>query len=600
MKLIGLVIFFSALLCGCLAGESAARSLYWQKLLVNATLTADGRLLVREEQNMVFTGDWNGGERIFSVRPGQTFSFTGISRILPEGELLRLHKGSLEKVDNWNWASNDTLRWRSRLPGDPPFSATAITYVLEYSLGRILMPQDDGSFRLNHDFTFPHRSGEIRTFRLTLHFDLQWRDIRSPVIIEQEHVAPGQSVFHSADLFHSAPEIVESYQRPLFPVTVAETATKPAAGWLTWSGAGLLLAMLLFASAWFYRHEIKADRFGKAISPVNIDAKWLEEHLFSLRPETVGAAWDKATSGHEVAAILARLVAEGKLASRLEHFTIPLLGWKIPGMNILHLELRQPRQHFADHERPLIEGFFIDGETTDTRRIRHYYRKLGKSFIPAEKIRRPLEQQVKKLTGSASRGDQSTWLAVVLLALAGLILLIVNGFVHQPEVPLTIFGGLFAIIGSIAGSIISHSYKTRSDHLIRRSLQVHLFPLLALLLYIGLGLAGISSLLALGLLLFFTFLILATVYLARTDDSPEGVKLCRNLTAAREYLRKQLQQENPAIRDEWFPYLLAFGLGPDVDRWSRRFTISSTFAPGLPATASTTAGRTASAAGAAR
>ena len=51
------------------ASPAAARELYWKKLEVGATLDSQAVLHVVERQHMVFTGDWNGGERRFSVSP---------------------------------------------------------------------------------------------------------------------------------------------------------------------------------------------------------------------------------------------------------------------------------------------------------------------------------------------------------------------------------------------------------------------------------------------------------------------------------------------------------------------------------------------------
>jgi uncharacterized membrane protein YgcG len=556
--------------------ESCARSLYWQDMSVEATLTNEGRLLVREQQTMVFTGDWNGGERTFFIAPGQTFSFTGISRETQSGGLLPLQKGNLKKVNNWNWASADTLRWRSRLPGDPPFSATPITYVLEYRLGHILNAREDGSFQINHDFAFPNRSGEIQNFRLTLHLGNQWRNVESPVVIEQLHVPPGHSVFYTANLLHDNPEVVEVYEQPLIPVNASGAATAPAPGCLVWSGWIILLLLFLYLSITFYRHEIGAKRFRKGIDSRDIDEEWLNGHVFSMLPETVGATWDKTTDGHEVAAVLARLVLEGKMTSRLEDRKLPLLGWKIPGASILHLELQQPRTRFKTYERSLIDGFFIDGDKTDTKKIRQHYRKEGKSFRPADKIRYQLKRQVKKLTASNQKTDQSKWLYLVPLGMVGVILLIINGFIHKPEIPLIILGGISGIFGSIMGGVVAFTYQSRSDHLVRRSILVHLVPLMILLLYTGLGLAGISSLLTLALLCIYATLLCIIFFLARTTDSQEGVALRQELSSARKYLAQQLQKENPWIKDDWFPYLLAFGLGPQVDKWTKQFLYETT------------------------
>jgi uncharacterized membrane protein YgcG len=571
------ITLLATILIGSQLEESTARSLYWQNLLVDATLMSNGELLVREEQTIVFTGDWNGGERIFAIRPGQTFVLTGIWRKAADDNLLPLTKGNLQHIDHWDWGSNDTLRWRSRLPGDPPFSATPITYVLEYRLGRILTPQKDGGFILDHDFAFPNRSGEIQHFRLTLQYDDGWQQVESPLVIEKQHLAPGQSVVYTTILYSKAPEKVAVYEKPLIPLRHADTGITPPAGWLRWGSPLALFGIFLVSSVLFYLHERRAQRFVKNISPDDINEEWLNEHVFSMLPETVGATWDKTTNSHEVAAILARLVVEGKMTSQLEQVKMPLFGLKIPGMNILHLTLQQPRSHFRDYERKLIDGLFIDGNTTDTKTIREYYRKKGKTFQPALKIRTPLEKQVKNLTANFKINNQNTWFAILLLSLVGLVLLVVNGFLHQRELPFTVMGGILGVFGSINGGVASNSYKNRSDGLIGRSLLVHLFPLLAILVFCAMSLVGISTLLTLALFTWYTSLIFSAFFLARSTDTPKGVKLCRNLTAARTYLQNELRQAKPAIKDEWFPYLLAFGLGRQVDQWHRQFSDRSVF-----------------------
>jgi hypothetical protein len=59
----------------------AQRELHWDRLQVDAHLEADGRLHVSETQQMVFTGDWNGGERVFNIRPQQRLSGFRLSRL---------------------------------------------------------------------------------------------------------------------------------------------------------------------------------------------------------------------------------------------------------------------------------------------------------------------------------------------------------------------------------------------------------------------------------------------------------------------------------------------------------------------------------------
>ena len=65
------------------ASPAAARELYWKSLEVGATLDGEGVLHVVERQHMVFTGDWNGGERRFDLRPGQEVELSRMTRIDP-------------------------------------------------------------------------------------------------------------------------------------------------------------------------------------------------------------------------------------------------------------------------------------------------------------------------------------------------------------------------------------------------------------------------------------------------------------------------------------------------------------------------------------
>ena len=95
------------------------RELHWRSLSSDARLDSTGRLHVRERQTIVFTGDWNGGERRFNVRLGQDFDFERMLRVDPAtGVEHALREGDLSEVDQFSWAANRTLRWRSRLPTD--------------------------------------------------------------------------------------------------------------------------------------------------------------------------------------------------------------------------------------------------------------------------------------------------------------------------------------------------------------------------------------------------------------------------------------------------------------------------------------------------
>src|SRR5438105_4789920 len=144
---LGIVLF-----CTTSVWAAEPRTLRWRELAVTAHLDADGRLHVQERHSIVFNGDWNGGERIFRSSLENVLDLERISRIDASGRAVPLRKDkSLSHVDDYAWHDSNTLRWRSRLPSDPPFHNQEITYVIDYTDANILIPQQDGSYLLDHN-----------------------------------------------------------------------------------------------------------------------------------------------------------------------------------------------------------------------------------------------------------------------------------------------------------------------------------------------------------------------------------------------------------------------------------------------------------------
>jgi hypothetical protein len=164
------------LAAGLLAASAAqARELHWKSLDVDARLDADGVLHVRERQHMVMTGDWNGGERVFRLEPGQEIVLHGMTRANGgSGPTVAMKEGSLEEVDRYAWVSGNTLRWRSRLASDAAFAGQELVYDLDYSVHGVVRRTDAG-FALDHDFAFADRVGVIEDHTLTLRVDPAWR-----------------------------------------------------------------------------------------------------------------------------------------------------------------------------------------------------------------------------------------------------------------------------------------------------------------------------------------------------------------------------------------------------------------------------------------
>ena len=548
------------------------KSLFWQDITVQAELDSNGRLHIREQQTLVFTGKWNGGERKFIIRPGHKMRFESIARLERDGHEIPLIRGSLGLVDRWSHNGKSSIRWRSRLPSDPPFNNTPITYVLRYNLSNILVPVDNG-YLLNHDFCFTERSGVVKNFTLNLTFNPVWN--RTPVTIVRYDIPPGDGVVYKQSLSFSGVGVPAVYSPPRIVSNVSKrSAITPAPLWLLLLCLVLLFVFILWRAVSFFRWEKSLNRFVPLPGTEEVTADWLSSEVLCHKPEVVGATWDKTTSTPEVAAVLARLVLEGKMKSTLTPYVLPLFNISLPFVPPeLHLELLVDRESFTGYESELIEGLFVDDSSiTSTRQIREYYRKNRKTFNPVAKLKDPMEKIMKKLTGDGVGSTGYSWVPTVLLAVVGFFILLVNAFYHQDEfIPMQLAGIFYIVFCWMIATVNGVNYRRSVVYLGWLLTMLFFAEFLLLAGFATLLIFPVSTLLLLGFFCMALAVVNNSINLARSVESLEGVAFRRRLAAARNYFVTELQRENPEIRDEWFPYLLAFGLGRDVDHWFHRY-----------------------------
>jgi hypothetical protein len=539
-----------ALALSVAAAPAAARELHWRSVDVHARLEPDGALKVVETQAMVFTGDWNGGEREFRLRFGQRYELARFTRIDPAtGGEVELTEGDLDDVDEYAWHDSSTLRWRSRLPSDPPFDRREIVYRLEGVYTGILEDAGDGRWILDHDFLFTERDGVIERARVAFELGPDWElAAPAPAVVEIGRLAPGEGLVLHRDLRFTG-------------------AGRPERAGIEWPDPGralvavafLLLLALERLIAWL-RRDAALGRF--APGPERIDRAWLEQRVLSMPPEVVGAAWDRSVAGPEVAATLARLIAERKLSSRVER-----RGWSVFGRDVLHLRLEVAIDEIDSTARPLIQALFPLGAEIDTDRLREHYRSSG--FQPASKLRVGLEKRVAALRGFEAGSPKPSWKPTLLLIVTGLALagvaaatapggfvaLVAAGFLIPASIPGWV-GGAFgqSRIGVPVGSLIA----------IVISLLLHLVLVGALALAPGLPWLAVAAaaLVAAGYgRAFFNLLM--------SRESAASLAVRRELAAARRYFEIELERASPGLEDRWFPWIVAFGLAPQVDRWFR-------------------------------
>jgi uncharacterized membrane protein YgcG len=535
-----------------LVGTASAdeRTLYWRALDVSARLDTDARLHVRERHAMVFDGAWNGGERRFRVARGQALALVRLTRIDADGQAHALQSGDLSAVDQYQWIDGNTLRWRSRRPSDPLFRNTERLYEIEYVLSDILIPRG-GLFVLDYDFAFPDRPGAFRRFTLELQIDPVWQPLAEvPAKLVRENLAPGQSVVVTVSLRYTgavAPHSVAPAWRYFLVVVFAV--------FLLWN------AIVLLAN------ERRLGRFRSLPPPGAIDHAWLEQQLLRFPPEVVGAAWDKKTASAEVAAMLARMTLEGKLKSEIRREGI----W-IFKSDVLHLQLHADRNALPSQERRLIDALFFDGDTTDAYRLRQHYRKQG--LDPADLIRAKLAARLSAMGADALPGHAARVARTASLGLAAAALF---GFEFWQDSETAALSAILAIVALMLYVLVrfqAERYQldvihTRPRIVIASALWFLLAASLVIVLVTDPLQLSLSVLAALTLL--WAALFNSACNAMRSRDKLEFIQLRQDFAAARRYFQQQLKAQDPRLRDDWLPYLLAFGLGPDVDRWFRAY-----------------------------
>ncbi len=525
------------------AAVAPAKELHWSSVDVKARLDAEGALHVVERQAMVFTGDWNGGERVFRIFPGQTLGFESIRRIELDGTARELSAGDLSAVDQFAWPAERTLRWRSRLPSDPPFDGTEILYEIAYTLHGILVRQGDG-YLLDHDFTFPDRAGSIEKFTLALELDPVWKPERAFSGLSLSALRPGESAVVKLALEHTGAG------QPAAGRTVASPTVR-------WAVVGILAAAIVLLYFRFRSRESALGRFAPLTKPEAVDEAWLAANLFPLSPEEAGALWDEKIGPPEVAAVLARLAAEKKVSTDVD-------GKK------LSMRLLVPLERLQGYDEDLLKGFFFGGrKETDTDAIRKHYKSTG--FDPVSKIKPGLEAQLKKQPDFQDKSQPPSRWPTVALFLSGAAALVLAVFRGGEDGGTVIGVGIVHGVLLIFGAVCAAIFQKRVDRVDALSPVFLWVP--ALLLYLAWTAArdGVRSslLLLAGVLLVRLSIVNLVFNLAKSRNGPKRIARRKSLASARAFFAHELSRSAPLLKDEWFPYVVAFGLTGDADRWFR-------------------------------
>jgi uncharacterized membrane protein YgcG len=170
------------------------------------------------------------------------------------------------------------------------------------------------------------------------------------------------------------------------------------------------------------------------------------------------------------------------------------------------------------------------------------------------------------------------------LAFLGAVALLALAVRREPEdaaavsivVPLTMVCYLIALVGA-------SRWRNRVHHVGASALfflapmAVALWPLLFVVLT---GVTLASTLTLAGLSLLYLALVNSVLNQARSRESLERIAFRRRLATARSFFVGELRRDQPRLKDAWFPYLIAFGLGKHMDKWFEAFGAEHTAAMG--------------------
>ena len=292
---------------------------------------------------------------------------------------------------------------------------------------------------------------------------------------------------------------------------------------------------------------------------------WLREHILKYPAEVVAAAWDENVGTAEVVALIARMVGDGKLES------------SVGTSASMTLRLKVDRSTLQGHERTLVEKLFFDGRTeTSTSAVRTHYRAAG--FNPAGEIEPELQAAVDRTLSAGRAPRRFKAIAAVLFAL-GTGLLVVRGFQGYPDRCSSDDGDCgVGVIGWIAG----HQFRAYLDWG-RGAALLCLIPALT----IAAGVRCISGsrrhrrdrarlVLGLGHRRHRDRVRPLEINSLKSRRSREAIAFRKALTAGRAFFVEELRKQRPALRDERYPWPLAFELGKQVDAWSTQRAGSET------------------------
>lgn len=539
------------------AATALADELRWRSLDVTAKIDDEGTLHASERHTMIFDGEWNGGQRTIPLRldpPPQQLTFDRVARVVSNKKTIDLTRVSdaPDQIDEFGvYNAGTTIRWRARLGDDPPFRRKRITYIIDYTLTNVLTRRG-APLRLDHDFVPADRPGPIEHFSLIV--ELPKFLNQPPIKIARDNIPPGEGVLvRETYWLPKGAAAPAAFQPPAAaPPPAAEAPKKEASSTKTpvtpFTAQVIVFALLVLALLFVCRFFFGEHAVGRFVRVPRDRRVWVDDFLSKLDAEVVGVAWDGVVGQDEVAAILARMTAEGKISSSADK-------------GDMTLKLEVPFDTLRGYEADLVQALFLGKNETTTRAVREHYAASG--FDPARVVEHNLKSA---LSGLPQWEDQqrSEWVVFWLLAALTCVLAIAGGRRSGVDAGMALMFGFLAIIAGGLTLLFTIGAKRALTAVWVR----FFFGLLVPSASVAFAAFGIVKGPAIPIdrltAMMFASAALTVVVLAvermKIDQTRQKVELRKNLAAAREWLKREVSTAGTPIPDRWIPYLYALRL----------------------------------------
>ncbi len=542
------------------AATALADELRWRSLDVKATIDDDGTLHASERHTMIFDGEWNGGQRTIPLRalpPQQQLTFDRVARVVSKTKTVELTRVSdaPDQIDEYGVYNNGTtIRWRARLADDPPFRGRRITYVIDYTLTNVLV-RSGAPLRLDHDFVPPDRPGPIEHFSLIVELPKSLN--QPPIKIARDDIPPGEGVVVRETYWLPKDASVPPALQPAAAAPVVAVAppappkkepsrTKtPVTPFTAQVIAFVLIVLALLFAFRFFFGERAAGRFARVPRD---QREWVDEFLSKLDAEVVGFAWDGVVGQDEVAAILARMTAEGKIASSA-------------GQGDMTLKLLVPFDTLRGYEADLVQALFLGRNETTTRAVREHYAASG--FDPARVVAHHVQSAPFGLPQWEDE-ERGEWVVFWVLAALTFVLAIAGGSRSDVDAGVVLVSGFLACLAGGLTLLFTIGAKRALTAVGVRFFFGLLVPFCSVA-FAAFGIVKgpvipIHHLTAMMLASAALTLVVFAVERMKIDQTRQKVEFRRNLAAAREWLKAQVSTAGTPIPDLWIPYLYALRL----------------------------------------